>query len=91
MRDWRNLTHPSPSSYHMAPRPTTETSDAKEGSQNATQSLLDIIINNELNLTERKVRPLAQQLARTLSLVHAHGVVHRSAYAYSIALHPAFS
>jgi len=43
-------------------------------------SLLDLIIDDGPNLTERDVRPLAQQLARTLSLLHAHGVVHRSAY-----------
>ena len=42
--------------------------------------LLDFIIDNGRHITERDVRPLAQQLARTLSLVHAHGVVHRSAY-----------
>jgi len=45
--------------------------------------LLDLIIDDGPNLTERDVRPLAQQLSRTLSLLHAHGVVHRSAYTIS--------
>ena len=40
-------------------------------------SLLDIIISRG-SLKERKVRSLVQQLARTLSLLHKHGVVHRS-------------
>ena len=43
------------------------------------QSLLDHIIRKG-PLKERKVRPLVQQLARTLSLLHKHGVVHRSEY-----------
>ncbi|KAI9441458.1 kinase-like domain-containing protein [Lactarius indigo] len=41
------------------------------------QSLLDHIINKG-PLKERKVRSLVQQLARTLSLLHKHGVVHRN-------------
>lgn len=41
-------------------------------------SLLDWIISSRRRLSEREVRPLAQQLARTLSLIHEHGVVHRS-------------
>ncbi|KAI9465927.1 kinase-like domain-containing protein [Lactarius psammicola] len=43
----------------------------------SAQSLLNrIIINGPLK--ERKVRPLVQQLVRTLSLLHKHGVVHRN-------------
>lgn len=55
-------------------------SEAREGNEDAPRSLLDFVINSRRYLTERDVRPLAQQLARTLSLMHAHGVVHRSTY-----------
>ncbi|KAI0292764.1 hypothetical protein BC826DRAFT_969445 [Russula brevipes] len=45
-------------------------------SDNASQSLLNFIIRRPP--TERDVRPLAQQLAHTLSLLHAHSVMHRN-------------
>lgn len=44
-------------------------------------SLLDFIISKG-SLKERKARSLVQQLARTLSLLHKHGVVHRSEYSH---------
>lgn len=47
------------------------------GKVDVSRSLLDIIISKG-PLKERKVRSLVQQLARTLSLLHKHGVVHRS-------------
>ena len=43
-------------------------------------SLLDHIIANRRPFNERDLRDLVQQLARTLSLLHKHGVVHRSEY-----------
>ena len=60
----------------MPSQPKTQSGGSGEDSQD----LLDFIIDNGRNITERDVRPLAQQLARTLSLIHAHGVVHRSVY-----------
>ena len=53
----------------------------------ASQSLLDYVINKG-PLKERKVRPLVQQLARTLSLLHKHGVVHRSEFSHLLFPHP---
>ena len=61
--------HPTPRCV-LAPRTKTRAEHS--------DSLLNWIINNNRRLSERDVRPLAQQLARTLSLTHAHGVVHRS-------------
>jgi hypothetical protein len=68
--------------YHDTLAPRTK-SGAGGGGDNVSQSesFLDWIINSRRRLSERDVRPLAQQLARTLSLMHAHGVVHRSTYA----------
>ena len=54
---------------------------------NASQSLLDYIISRG-PLKERKIRPLVQQLARTLRLLHKHGVVHRSECPPFLFLHP---
>ena len=72
--------HPTP---RCSPAPRTRT--RAEHSDNASQShsLLDWVINNR-RLSERDVRPLAQQLARTLSLIHAHGVVHRSTVSFPL-------
>ena len=50
---------------------------SRAGKDDASQSLLDYIISKG-SLKERKIRLLVQQLARTLSLLHKHGVVHRS-------------
>ena len=63
-------------------------SGAAEASDSVSQpvSLLDFVINSRGSLREREVRPLAQQLARTLSLIHAHGVVHRSTYSIILSL-----
>ena len=63
-------------------------SGAAEASDSVSQpvSLLDFVIKSRGNLREREVRPLAQQLARTLSLIHAHGVVHRSTYSIILSL-----
>ena len=50
-----------------------------------SDSLLDWVINSGKQLPERDVRSVAQQqLARTLSLLHAHGVVHRSTVSYPL-------
>ncbi|KAI0254434.1 kinase-like domain-containing protein [Lactifluus subvellereus] len=57
-------------------QPTTKYS-TQAGGNGAPQSLLDLVIRMG-RLREREVRPLAQQLARTLSLLHTHGVVHRN-------------
>jgi serine/threonine protein kinase len=54
-----------------------ESESSTAGKDDASQSLLDYVISKG-PLKERKVRPLVQQLARTLSLLHKHGVVHRS-------------
>ncbi|KAH9975519.1 kinase-like domain-containing protein [Lactifluus volemus] len=53
-------------------QPTTTKCSQKD----APQSLLDLTINKG-GFKEREARPLAQQLARTVSLLHKHGVVHR--------------
>jgi hypothetical protein len=50
---------------------------SKAGKDDVSRSLLEYIISKG-SLKERKVRSLVQQLARTLSLLHKHGVVHRS-------------
>jgi serine/threonine protein kinase len=55
-------------------------SKTQSGSGEDNHDLLEFVIDNGRNITERDVRPLAHQLARTLSLIHAHGVVHRSVY-----------
>ncbi|KAF8271127.1 kinase-like domain-containing protein [Lactarius quietus] len=54
---------------------------------NAPQSLLDYAISKG-PLKQRKVRPLVQQLARTLSLLHKHGVVHRNLKLENIYISP---
>lgn len=50
---------------------------SKAGKADVSRSLLDHIISKG-SLKERKVRLLVQQLARTLSLLHKYGVVHRN-------------
>lgn len=60
----------------LAPRTRTRAEHSDNASQ--SDSLLEWIINSRRRLSERDVRPLAQQLVHTLSLIHAHGVVHRS-------------
>lgn len=65
---------------HHHPKSTIQSTtkcSTRAGGNGAPQSLLDLVINKG-KLKEREARPLAQQLARTLSLLHMHGVVHRS-------------
>jgi len=65
-------------------------SRAQGGSDDAFKSLLDLLIGRG-NLTEREARRLAQQPARTLSLIDTHGVAHRSVYntfPYTPPIHP---
>src|SRR6266849_4028328 len=63
---------------HWSPTPPK---CARAPNKNMSDSLLDWVINRR-KPSEREVRPLAQQLARSLSLLHAHGVVHRSTVSY---------
>jgi hypothetical protein len=60
---------------------------SRAGKDDASQSLLDYIISKRF-LKEHKVRLIVQQLARTLLLLHKHGVVHRSECSPLLLPHP---